>query len=107
MKLRLDIEDWREQLLDAIDDAESEFRVVSDVTFYNDAADQLCNGTLERLDAAGLTWARAHQQNVGSYVIFQDGTKAEREAFDAAVEASLPAAIACLRLLARSAASAL
>jgi len=106
MKLRLNLDDWREELLDAIQDAESESGVVSDATFYNDAADQLCEDTLERLGDAGITWERAHQQSVGTHVIVQTGTESERAAFDAALHASMPGAIECLRRLARSAAEA-
>lgn len=83
LKLRTNTEDWREQVI-GWTDCES-----LDEVQIDDRAAALQRDVLNRLADAGVEYERAHQQSVGTHVIVQAGTPAERDAFDAAMAAAV------------------
>lgn len=83
LKLRLNTEDWREQIT-GWTDCETLDEVQIDW-----AAERLQRDVLTRLADAGVDYERAYQQSVGTHVIVQAGTQAERGAFDAALETAM------------------
>ena len=73
LRIRIDTEDWREQIVgwgdvDAIE-AAGECAI-------DDAADQLCEAVLDRLDEAGIEYKRAPKQSIGTFEILQSGGSA-------------------------------
>lgn len=85
LKLRMNNEDWREQVIgwvaDDLDEVQTDW-----------AAESLRGDVLRRLDDAGVEYETAYQQSVGTHVIVQAGTPIERDAFDSALEAAIKSA---------------
>lgn len=102
LKLKYENECWRECLLNEIDKAEADFGVCLPVDAYDDAADELCRGVLEKLADAGVDYERAYQQSVGAFVIVQGGTDEERETFNVAFDEVFPDAVGAVRKIAEA-----
>lgn len=85
MRLRLDTEDWREQVVGWVVDPSDKL----DDYQVDMLADQLSQDVVRALQHKGLEVERAYQQSRGWGVIFQGGTKEEESAFDSVLAEAL------------------
>lgn len=92
LKLKYETECWQAAIANEIDRAEMAAGVDLGSEIYEDSADQFRRDVCNALSDAGVDYERAYQQSVGTQVIVQAGTKAERDAFDTACESAIPAA---------------
>lgn len=90
LKLNNTTENWREQITGYASESQL---AEADV---DGLADELRGDVLAALSRAGVDYADAHQQRRGAFVIVQDGTPEEREAFDNAVDAARKQILATL-----------
>ncbi len=80
LRIRMDVEDWRENVLPAVEDGEDADEVAEDIR----------SQVLRSMSDSGIDYERAYTQSVGAHVILQSADTAdEEEAFGIALDRAI------------------